>query len=469
MDFSSHDPVCSGQLHNQSALHSLASRSERLVMVGSLYSGWWPTATPVPKQYSWKKSTFSSALFRSLEPFSCLYVRAHDNGALGPVAAQVTRSINDSCCTHRNVYLSSNANATAICALLRKRPGCANVRCLTFSDLDVNNTHGEMLARFTPATRGMLLDVFACSHASIECKPADYHSGTLLALIRAAREGQLSEASAATSRIRSKPSDAKQANPRFTIVSGANAGFASRSASTLQYLAGLFPRERFVWFDLGYTRCQHQYMREIVGALRATSVDAQLRLFNFTRYPEHVSSMLCYAFKPLALAEVAVAVPVGTRLVWLDSGQELFVSGANASWLDAVLTALEHSGGFISEQTPGSVTQWTFPAVFDYFYRTYGLEQSRVSEFRPCNGAFSAHIVGSASWNTVTEPWFQCATQRACICPAGSNRSNHRQDQSALTLLAVRAGYHCRRDRAFWTSHHGRDRMPPEPPMPRGC
>ena len=214
MDFSSHDPVCSGQLLNQSALHSLASRSERLVMVGSLYSGWWPTATPVPKQYSWNKSTFSSALFRTLGNFSCLYVRAQDDGNmtragraqghLDPVAVQVTRSINDSCCTHRNVYLSSNANATAICALLRKRPGCANVRCLTFSDLDVNNTHGEMLARFTPETRSMLLDVFACSHASIECKPADYHSSTFLKLIRASREGQLSEASAATSRTRSK-------------------------------------------------------------------------------------------------------------------------------------------------------------------------------------------------------------------------------------------------------------------------
>ena len=30
--------------------------------------------------------------------------------------------------------------------------------------------------------------------------------------------------------------------------------------------------------------------------------------------------------------------------------------------------------------------------------------------------------------------WRRCATQRRCIAPEGSNRGNHRQDQTALSL-----------------------------------
>ena len=50
------------------------------------------------------------------------------------------------------------------------------------------------------------------------------------------------------------------------------------------------------------------------------------------------------------------------------------------------------------------------------------------------NGA----IVGLQTCSRLLWEWAQCASIKACIAPPGSSRGNHRQDQSALTLLLYR-------------------------------
>ena len=39
------------------------------------------------------------------------------------------------------------------------------------------------------------------------------------------------------------------------------------------------------------------------------------------------------------------------------------------------------------------------------------------------------------------QAWAACAHDAFCIAPPGSSRANHRQDQSALSILAARFGY----------------------------
>ena len=79
------------------------------------------------------------------------------------------------------------------------------------------------------------------------------------------------------------------------------------------------------------------------------------------------------------------------------------------------------------------------------------------SKFRNCNGAFSAHMKGSRRYDTITKPWVACSLDRACVCPQGSHRGNARQDQSALTLLAVRDDYVCGSDGKTVAAHGLRD------------
>merc|ERR1712224_1157081 len=64
------------------------------------------------------------------------------------------------------------------------------------------------------------------------------------------------------------------------------------------------------------------------------------------------------------------------------------------------------------------------------------------SKFRNCNGAFSAHK-GVEKVRFDNEALGRLFARSPCVCPQGSHRGNARQDQSALTLLAVRDDYVC--------------------------
>ena len=46
-----------------------------------------------------------------------------------------------------------------------------------------------------------------------------------------------------------------------------------------------------------------------------------------------------------------------------------------------------------------------------------------------------------AVYRDVVLPWKACAVEKDCIAPAGSSRSNHRQDQAVLSYLVHRSGY----------------------------
>ena len=49
----------------------------------------------------------------------------------------------------------------------------------------------------------------------------------------------------------------------------------------------------------------------------------------------------------------------------------------------------------------------------------------------------------------VMRDWVACASDKACICPAGSNRGNHRQDQAALSLAMGMHGVTCKGPNSF--------------------
>ena len=50
---------------------------------------------------------------------------------------------------------------------------------------------------------------------------------------------------------------------------------------------------------------------------------------------------------------------------------------------------------------------------------------------------------GIRRYTQLARPWYECSITRQCIAPDGSNRETHRQDQSALTILAALSGDSC--------------------------
>ena len=89
----------------------------------------------------------------------------------------------------------------------------------------------------------------------------------------------------------------------------------------------------------------------------------------------------------------------------------------------------------------GHIAQWTHPTTLAHF----GVEEKgagvRLRKYR----MLSAGIVGlqyeRRGVREMIQAWAACAHDAFCIAPPGSSRANHRQDQSALSILAARFGY----------------------------
>lgn len=60
---------------------------------------------------------------------------------------------------------------------------------------------------------------------------------------------------------------------------------------------------------------------------------------------------------------------------------------------------------------------------------------------RPVRLLPSCNVVGVKYW--LIPQYIECVKTRECVAPLGSNRSNHRQDQAALSALIHLHGYRC--------------------------
>ena len=71
------------------------------------------------------------------------------------------------------------------------------------------------------------------------------------------------------------------------------------------------------------------------------------------------------------------------------------------------------------------------------------MDMARWREVKMCNGAIVGFDRTSPAHMSMLAEWLRCASNVSCIAPPGSTRTNHRQDQAALTLLATQRGYRC--------------------------
>jgi len=177
----------------------------------------------------------------------------------------------------------------------------------------------------------------------------------------------------------------------------------------------------------------------------------EVRWFNFSRYPDFFDIGVArgeYAWKPIIVKEMLDTT--STMVLWLDSGDKL----THPDSLSDVFFIMSQNGYFTTE-TDGTIATWVHPEMRAFF--------NFHDEHKPmCNGA----IIGLDKnypniYEEVVEPWAQCALNKACIAPGSSSRANHRQDQSALTMLLSMTGRHCS-FKADITLHTDADEPPDE-------
>ena len=149
-----------------------------------------------------------------------------------------------------------------------------------------------------------------------------------------------------------------------------------------------------------------------------------LRRFPYANYPRFFlvnESRGEYAWKP---AIIKLAAEEFGQVLWLDAGDEVRRELSQAA-------KLIREVGFFSPATFGSFSQWTHQGMRAHF----NISASGHNQKKMCSGAIVGMSRDSDAYRKVLIPWHACAMNRSCIAPPGSSRSNHRQDQAALTCI----------------------------------
>jgi hypothetical protein len=210
----------------------------------------------------------------------------------------------------------------------------------------------------------------------------------------------------------------------LSLVTGAD---SSHFLSLMQFLASVAEHEPDILvraYDLGL----HPHERD---ELERTFSRYVLPRFDYDSHPPHVNIRKGagrYAWKPIIVwnALVETAGPV----CWMDAGNML------TGRLDGVRSALCQRG-FYSITSRGTAAEWTHPAMLTYF----GLDAVWAAGKRNLSGSCVGFHPQSLRALRLARRWRNGALIKKCIAPPGSNRSNHRQDQSLLTVLAHMRGF----------------------------
>lgn len=161
--------------------------------------------------------------------------------------------------------------------------------------------------------------------------------------------------------------------------------------------------------------------------LNSTYNNIEVHKFEFSNYPEHVNLSSqdngAYAWKPIIIEEI-LNLSKGLVL-WCDAGNLLT---RNLSSLKRHLII----NGFYSPLSSENIEKWSHPKTLDYlnFPKNKYLKRN-----------LNAAVVGiryKSRYRELVDLWKTSALQKDLILPEGANSSNHRWDQTLLTLIYYR-------------------------------
>lgn len=195
---------------------------------------------------------------------------------------------------------------------------------------------------------------------------------------------------------------------------------SSNHFKSLCQLLTTIQHEKVVVYDLGLTQPEVEHIRSVFRI--------EYIVFPFSNYPAFVSMSSpdagAYAWKPILIAEVYADVQ--GALIWCDAGNKI----SDADALENCVT----KAGVYTPTSSGTISRWTHPIALNELSVpvTWSNLQMR-------NAACVGFNKDDRSSRFIAE-WKKYALLKNAILPHGANRSNHRHDQSILTVLYYRYG-----------------------------
>ena len=180
----------------------------------------------------------------------------------------------------------------------------------------------------------------------------------------------------------------------------------------------------FVVYDLGLKPKELEEIKRFPHII--------LERFDFSLYPEHVSlekynGITCtYAWKPIIIYDVCEKY--GDLVHWMDT-RNLYHKEPNIfktliSWLN--------ENHFYTPTSNDFIRRWTHKTCIENMKEEGSLNYTNK---RNRNAALIG-INYNVEWcRELIKDWKKYSLIKECICPEGSDRTNHRQDQAVLSIL----------------------------------
>ena len=183
-----------------------------------------------------------------------------------------------------------------------------------------------------------------------------------------------------------------------------------------------FENSLVIFYDLGLDMDQ---VEELNSRSKKTFEYVEYRKFDFESYPKFVKpEYRTYSWKPLIIHEVFNEKK--GNIFWMDSANQILKN------LKPIWEEVKKTGTYIPFSGSGTLREWTVQATMDYLNVPKEFYTARNRAGNTCGFSYVNENV-----RKLVQEWKDLALVRECIRPEGANRSNHRDDQSLLTILLL--------------------------------
>lgn len=191
--------------------------------------------------------------------------------------------------------------------------------------------------------------------------------------------------------------------------------------------------DNFIVYDIGLTSEQENELYILQAEYKFN-----IYKLDFSKYPEHVNLNLekwsglnnSYAFKAIIIYKVLQNINV--PLIYMDCG-----CGFNMETIDKTLINISKNHFYIhiaNNKNSIESIELNHPNTLKHF----DIKNTEII-------TYSANFIGidynNDAIKKIINEWYNYAMKQEIICPIGSNRNNHRQDQSVLSCILHNSKY----------------------------
>ena len=206
----------------------------------------------------------------------------------------------------------------------------------------------------------------------------------------------------------------------FYIVTGCNTLYFTFWKNLYHSIQHFLPNSKVFFFDLGLTDDEIKDIKQY---------NIIYHKFDFSNYDDWVNinnNVGQWAWKAQCIKFIVDKIDMNTDnkqyVAWFDSRNLLH------SNLEEIFNFID-TNGIYTNITDGTIQKWTFHKTIQY------LDAEKYMNFSMRNAALPIFNIKIQWVRDYINEYAKLSLIKDCIFPEGSDRSNHRQDQSILTIL----------------------------------